>query len=63
MTTVRPKEWTYEEFMALPEGGPLRYEVIDGGLTMPPAPNTRHQKISGNLFAAIHSLSRQQSSG
>ena len=54
MTTVRPKEWTYEEFMALPEGGPLRYEIIDGELTMTPAPNTRHQEISGNLFAMIH---------
>ena len=53
MTTVRPKEWTYEEFMALPEGGPLRYEIIDGELTMTPAPNTRHQEISGNLFRII----------
>ena len=53
MTTVRPKEWTYEEFMALPEGGPLRYEIIDGDLTMTPAPNTRHQEISGNLFRTI----------
>ena len=54
MTTVRPKEWTYEEFMALPEGGPLRYEIIDGELSMTPAPDIRHQKISGNLFAMIH---------
>lgn len=53
MTTVRPKEWTYEEFMALPEGGPLHYEIIDGELTMTPAPNTRHQEISGNLFRII----------
>ena len=53
MTTVRPKEWTYEEFMALPEGGLLRYEIIDGELTRTPAPNTRHQEISGNLFRII----------
>ena len=46
MTTVRPKEWTYEEFMALPEGGPLRYEVIDGGLTMPPVHPSTEQSGS-----------------
>ena len=53
METSRLKEWTYEEFMTLPEGGPYRYEIIDGELFMTPAPTPRHQKISGNLFAMI----------
>jgi Uma2 family endonuclease len=49
MKTTSLKEWTYEEFMSLPEGGPVRYEILDGGLCMTPSPNTRHQEISWNL--------------
>ncbi len=30
MKTARLKEWTYEEFMALPEGVPVRDEIIEG---------------------------------
>ena len=51
--TASLKEWTYEEFMSLPEGGPFRYEIIDGELSMTPSPSTRHQEISGNLFVVI----------
>ena len=58
MKTARLKEWTYEEFMALPEGGPVRYEIIDGDLCMTPSPVTRHQKISGNLFEIIRHFLR-----
>ena len=54
MKTARLKEWTYEEFMALPEGGPVRYEIIDGDLCMTPAPSPRHQEISGKLFYLIY---------
>jgi len=50
MKTAILKEWSYEEFMSLPEGGPFRYEIIDGELCMTPSPNTRHQEISKNLF-------------
>ena len=53
MKTARLKEWTYEEFMALPEGGPVRYEIIDGDLCITPAPSPRHQKISWNLSRII----------
>ena len=58
MKTARLKEWTYEEFMALPEGGPVRYEIIDGDLCMTPAPSPRHQEISGNLFEIIRHFLR-----
>ncbi len=58
MKMARLKEWTYEEFMALPEGGPVRYEIIDGELCMTPAPNPRHQKISGNLFGIVWNFLR-----
>ncbi len=53
MKTARLKEWTYEEFMALPEGGPVRYEIIDGELCMTPSPVPRHQEISWNLSRII----------
>jgi hypothetical protein len=29
-TAIKPREWTYKDYLGLPEGGPLRYEVIDG---------------------------------
>jgi Uma2 family endonuclease len=50
MTTVKPQEWTYEDYLAFPEEGPLRYEVIDGELYTTPAPTPRHQRIIGKLF-------------
>ena len=53
MKTAPLKEWTYEEFMTLPEGGAHRYEIIDGELFMTPSPNTRHQEISKNLLRII----------
>ena len=58
MKTARLKEWTYEEFMALPEGGPVRYEIIDGDLCMTPAPSPRHQEISKNLLFEIEHFLR-----
>ena len=58
MKTARLKEWTYEEFMALPEGGPVRYEIIDGDLCMTPSPVTRHQKISINLSGIVWNFLR-----
>jgi len=54
MKTASRREWTYEEFMSFPEGGPFRYEIIDEELCMTPTPNTRHQKISGRLFYMIY---------
>ncbi len=53
MKTVKLKEWTYEEFMTLPEGGPYRYEIIDGELFMTPSPTPRHQRISRKLLLVI----------
>jgi len=63
MKTAILKEWSYEEFMSLPEGGPFRYEIIDGELCMTPSPNTRHQEISKNLFFKIESFLRKNPLG
>ena len=58
MKTASLKEWTYEEFLSLPEGGPFRYEIIDGELCMTPSPRPRHQRISGNIFEIIRHFLR-----
>ena len=58
MKTARLKEWTYEEFMALPEGGSVRYEIIEGDLYVTPAPSPRHQKISINLSGIVWNFLR-----
>ena len=63
MKTVNPKEWTYEDYLALPEGGPIRYEVIDGDLCMTPSPNIRHQKISMNLSEIVRHFLRSNPLG
>ena len=41
------KQYTYKDYVEIADD--KRYEVIDGGLFMVPAPNTKHQDISGNL--------------
>ena len=52
-TAIKPREWTYKNYLGLPEGGPLRYEVIDGELYMTLASNIRHQEILGTLYRLI----------
>jgi Uma2 family endonuclease len=43
---------TYEDFVLFPDDG-QRHELIDGCHYVTPSPNTRHQKVSGRLFALI----------
>jgi len=54
MLTARaePIRLTYEDLLALPDDGRL-HELIDGDHVVTPAPSTRHQDISGELFAAL----------
>ena len=53
LETFKPKEWTYEDYLALPEGGPYRYEIIDGELYIIPSGSHSpgHQKVAGSVFA------------
>jgi Uma2 family endonuclease len=44
---------TYEDYCALPDDG-RRYELHDGELSVTPAPNVAHQRISRDLFALLH---------
>ena len=46
------RTYTIEDIYALPEG--QRAELIDGRMYMMAQPNTRHQRLVGNLYAAIH---------
>ena len=46
------RTYTIEDIYALPEG--QRAELIDGRMYMMSPPNTRHQRLVGNLYAAIH---------
>lgn len=52
MALAREKIYTIEDIYALPDG--QRAELIDGQMYMMAPPNTRHQRIVGNLYAAIH---------
>jgi Uma2 family endonuclease len=42
-------EWTYEDWLKLPDDG-YRYEVIDGVLYMRPPPLIRHQRTSSRIY-------------
>jgi len=43
---------TSEDYYALPDDG-QRYELIEGDLIVPPAPNLEHQGISGELYSLL----------
>ena len=45
---------TYDDFVLFPDDG-KRHELIDGEHYVTPSPNTRHQRISGNLHFLIRS--------
>jgi len=42
---------TVVDYRATPEGA--RYQLVEGGLVMAPAPNRSHQEITGNLYALL----------
>ncbi|HEV8640324.1 MAG TPA: Uma2 family endonuclease [Methylomirabilota bacterium] len=44
---------TYRDYAALPDDG-RRYELHDGALSVTPAPGTRHQRISRDLFEVLN---------
>ena len=42
----------YEDYVLLPNDR-NRYEILEGELTVTPAPSTKHQTASGNLFVLL----------
>ena len=53
---------TYEDYAALPNDG-KRYEILEGVLAVTPAPSTRHQTASGNLFFLLTQHIREKDLG
>ncbi|HEY7557137.1 MAG TPA: Uma2 family endonuclease [Candidatus Binatia bacterium] len=43
---------TYEDYVLLPNDR-NRHEILEGELTVTPAPSTKHQTASGNLFVVL----------
>jgi len=61
MLAVKEHKQTVKDYKLLPEGAP--YQLIEGELVMTPAPNPRHQFISGNLFKGIAKYMDEKRSG
>jgi Uma2 family endonuclease len=55
-------EWTYEDWLKLPDDG-YRCEVIDGVLYMSPPPTTRHQRVSIRIVGRLLEFLRAQPAG
>jgi Uma2 family endonuclease len=51
-------KFTYEDLKLIPPDR-NRYEIVDGELFVSPAPRPLHQRITGNIFAALHQHVRQ----
>jgi Uma2 family endonuclease len=45
---------TYDDFLLFPDDG-MRHELIDGEHYVTASPNTKHQRVSGNLYWLIRS--------
>ncbi len=45
---------TYDDYCRLPDDR-NRYEILDGELSVTPAPRTKHQSISGQLYFTLRS--------
>ncbi len=61
-TSTYRVQYTYEDFLLFPDDG-RRHEIIDGDHLMTPAPVTKHQRISGNLFVAIYNFLKKSKIG
>ncbi len=63
MATTPSTKYTYEDYVLLPDDG-RRKEIIGGELFVTPAPVTKHQAVSGNLYFLLrlflgnHSIGR-----
>jgi Uma2 family endonuclease len=51
-TRTLPNPFTYDDYIALPEDG-KRYEIIEGDLSMTPAPSPRHQEVQLRLGSLL----------
>ena len=57
-----PGNLTYEDYVGLPDDG-RRYEILHGELEVSPAPNPRHQGVSGSLLLVLLAHAREHGLG
>jgi Uma2 family endonuclease len=55
--------YTYEDYLATPEGSAERYEIIDGELFVTAAPRFRHQEVVISVGHVLAALARQHNLG
>jgi Uma2 family endonuclease len=53
---------TYADYLGFPDDG-RRHELVDGEHVVTPAPNLRHQRISGRLFESMSACARTSQLG
>ena len=54
MSAIKPLlPYTYDDYCTLPEDMSRRYELLHGDFHMVPAPTTRHQQVSSNLYSML----------
>ena len=51
-TQTLPKPFTYDDYIALPDDG-KRFEIIEGDVSMTPAPSPRHQAVQLRLGSLL----------
>lgn len=55
-------QWTYEDWLRLPDDG-FRYEILNGVLYMSPPPTIPHQSSSVELSSPMHQHSKKHNLG
>ena len=60
-TTIEQNRWTYAEYLQLPDEE--RYEIIQGELTMAPAPDSNHQITSREIEFPLYRFVREHDLG
>ena len=62
MATAQPAvKLTYDDYCAAPADN--RYELLDGELIMVPAPNLKHQVVSGKIYTPLRQFIEDQALG
>lgn len=46
-------QYTYEDYLEIPETPGYRYEILDGCLVKEPSPSVHHQQVCGALFRQL----------
>lgn len=60
MTAIRERSYTPEEYLALEEAADYKSEYIDGKIFPMTGETTNHNRLAGNLYAALNFALRQR---